>query len=101
MLKNFVFCLILITILFGGTDDMRGIRKNKNSKTTIERLDETIKRIAETEQLLKELKAERKKLEETKKSEEVEELLTLIHEKGMTIEDAKNCIGRLSNDKIE
>ncbi len=80
---------------------MRGIRKNKNSKTTVERLDEIIKKIAETEQILKELKAERKKLEEAKKSEEVEELLTLIHEKGMTIEDAKNCIGRLSNDKTE
>ncbi len=80
---------------------MRGIRKNKSSKTIAECLDENIKKIAETEQLLKELKAERKKLEEAKKNEEVEGLLTLIHEKGMTIEDAKNCIGRLSNDKME
>ena len=80
---------------------MRGIRKNKSSKTTVERLDETIKKIAETEQLLKELKAERKELETAKKNEEIEDLLSLIQEKGLTIEEAKNCIGRLSNDKTE
>ena len=78
---------------------MRGIRKNKNSKTTVERLDEIIKKIAETEQILKELKAERKKLEEAKKNEEIEGLLSLIQEKGLTIEEAKECIGQLANNE--
>ena len=80
---------------------MRGIRKNKSSKTIAECLDENIKKIAETEQLLKELKAERKKLEEAKKNEEIEDLLSLIQEKGLTIEEAKECISQLVNNELE
>ncbi len=80
---------------------MRGIRKNKKPKTIAERLDENINKIAETEQLLKELKAERKELEIAKKNEEIEDLLSLIQEKGLTIEEAKECISQLVNSKLE
>ena len=78
---------------------MRGTRKNKNPKTIAERLDENVKKIAKTEQLLKELKAERKELEIAKKNEEIEGLLSLIQEKGLTIEEAKECIGQLANNE--
>lgn len=80
---------------------MRGTRKNKNPKTIAERLDENVKKIAKTEQLLKELKTERKELETAKKNEEIEALLSLIQEKGLTIEEAKECISELANEKKE
>ena len=48
--------------------------------------------IAQTEVLLKSLKAQKKELEDKLNKERVEQLLTIIADNNMSIEDAITCI---------
>ncbi len=67
-------------------------RKLRENKTTEQKLEDVLNQIAQTEVLLKSLKAQKKELENKLNQERVEQLLTIIADNDMTIEDAISCI---------
>lgn len=57
-----------------------------------ERLSQIDSQISEKEEQLKKLKKERKELLEKKKQEDLDEIYSILSEKGMSIDELKNII---------
>lgn len=80
-------------------DDMGGRtgRKPRNPRKTVaEQLEELNAKITEKEVSLKEMKAQRKELEDLLKKEQIDKLLETITNSGITIEEATNFIEDLA-----
>lgn len=67
--------------------------RGRKKYTLEEKLENCIREISEKEKLLKELKVEKKELEDKVKSQRLAELSDLMEENGVSIDTVKSMIG--------
>jgi cell division FtsZ-interacting protein ZapD len=70
----------------------------KDTRTTVQKLDDIIAQIESTEATLKELKAQKKELQAQLEQEKVDTLLATIKASNLSVEDATNYIKNVAQE---
>lgn len=70
----------------------------KDTRTTVQKLDDIIVQIESTEATLKELKAQKKELQAQLEQEKVDTLLATIKASNLSVEDATNYIKNVAQE---
>lgn len=73
----------------------------KDTRTTVQKLDDIIVQIEAAEANLKELKSQKKELQAQLEQEKVDTLLATIKESNLSLEDATNCIKNAAQERTE
>lgn len=70
----------------------------KDTRTTVQKLDDIIAQIESTEATLKELKSQKKELQSQLEQEKVDTLLATIKASNLSVEDATNYIKNVAQE---
>lgn len=70
----------------------------KDTRTTVQKLDDIIAQIESTEATLKELKSQKKELQAQLEQEKVDTLLATIKASNLSVEDATNYIKNVAQE---